>query len=111
MIDIARIRIMGGNGGNGCVSFRRTRSLPKGGPEGGDGGDGGGVYAVGDGSLNTLLHLRYQQLFRGGRGGHGGGKGKTGARGRVSEVRVPLGTLVWRVEADSERVMLADVSR
>ena len=109
MIDIARIRIMGGNGGNGCVSFRRTRSLPKGGPEGGDGGDGGGVYAVGDGSLNTLLHLRYQQLFRGGRGGHGGGKGKTGARGRVSEVRVPLGTLVWRVEADGERVMIADV--
>ena len=72
-------------------------------------GDGGGVYAVGDGSLNTLLHLRYQQLFRGGRGGHGGGKGKTGARGRVAEVRVPLGTLVWRVEPDGERVMIADV--
>ena len=109
MIDIARIRIIGGNGGNGCVSFRRTRALPKGGPEGGDGGDGGGVYAVGDGSLNTLLHLRYQQQFRGGRGGHGGGKGKTGARGRVVEVPVPLGTLVWRVEPDGERAVIADV--
>ncbi len=109
MIDIAKIRVIGGAGGNGCVAFRRTRALPKGGPEGGDGGDGGGVYAVGDGSLNTLLHLRYQQLFRGGRGGHGGGKGKTGARGRDAIVPVPLGTLVWQVESNGERVAIADV--
>ena len=109
MIDIAKISVIGGGGGNGCVSFRRTRALPKGGPEGGDGGDGGGVYAVGDGSLNTLLHLRYQQLFRGGRGGHGGGKGKTGARGRDAIVPVPLGTLVWRIGANGERTPIADV--
>ncbi len=109
MIDIAKIRIIGGGGGNGCVSFRRTRALPKGGPEGGDGGDGGGVYAVGDGSLNTLLHLRYQQLFRGGRGGHGGGKGKTGARGKDAIVPVPLGTLVWRLEPNGEKTPIADV--
>lgn len=109
MIDIAKIRVIGGGGGNGCVSFRRTRALPKGGPEGGDGGDGGGVYAVGDGSLNTLLHLRYQQLFRGGRGGHGGGKGKTGARGRDAIVPVPLGTLVWKLESDGDKMPIADV--
>ena len=109
MIDLAKIRVIGGGGGNGCVSFRRTRALPKGGPEGGDGGDGGGVYAIGDGSLNTLLHLRYQQLFRGGRGGHGGGKGKTGARGRDAIVPVPLGTLVWRLEANGEKTPIGDV--
>ena len=91
------------------MSFRRTRALPKGGPEGGDGGDGGSVYAVGDGSLNTLLHLRYQQQFKGGRGGHGGGKGKTGARGKDAIVAVPFGTLVWRIEPDGERVAIADV--
>ena len=109
MIDLVRIRVIGGNGGNGCVSFRRTRALPKGGPEGGDGGGGGGVYAVGDGSLNTLLHLQYQQLFRGGRGGHGGGKGKTGARGKAAMVPVPLGTLVWRLGVDGEKLPVADV--
>lgn len=91
------------------MSFRRTRALAKGGPEGGDGGDGGSVYAVGDGSLNTLLHLRYQQQFKGGRGGHGGGKGKTGARGKDSIVPVPFGTLVWRLEPNGERVTIADV--
>ena len=64
---------------------------------------------MGDGSLNTLLHLRYQQLFRGGRGGHGGGKGKTGARGRDAIVPVPLGTLVWRIESNGERTPIADV--
>ncbi len=109
MIDIAKIRVIGGGGGNGCVSFRRTRALPKGGPEGGDGGDGGSVCAVGDGSLNTLLHLRYQQQFRAGRGGHGGGKGKTGARGKEAIVPVPLGTLIWRIEANGDRFQIADV--
>lgn len=109
MIDIAKIRVIGGVGGNGCVSFCRTRAMPKGGPEGGDGGDGGGVYAVADGSLNTLLHLRYQQMFRGGRGGHGGGKGKTGARGKDAIVPVPLGTLVWRLESNGEKLPIADV--
>ena len=64
---------------------------------------------VGDGSLNTLLHLRYQQQFKGGRGGHGGGKGKTGARGRDVMVQVPLGTLVWRLEPSGERAAVADV--
>ena len=91
------------------MSFRRTRALPKGGPEGGDGGDGGSVYAVGDGSLNTLLHLRYQQQFKAGRGGHGGGKGKTGARGKDAIVPVPFGTLVWRLQPNGERVAIADV--
>ena len=59
--------------------------------------------------MNTLLHLRYQQQFKGGRGGHGGGKGKTGAKGRDAMVQVPLGTLVWRLEPSGERVAVADV--
>ena len=80
MIDLVKIKILAGTGGNGCVSFRRTRSIPKGGPDGGDGGNGGSVYVCGDASLNTLLHLRYQSIFKAGRGKHGGGNGKFGAR-------------------------------
>ena len=109
MIDTARIKIFGGRGGNGCISFRRTRAQPKGGPDGGDGGSGGGVYAVGDNSLNTLLHLRYQQQFKAGRGRHGGGKGKTGARGKDLLINVPLGTLIWNRHSDGTMIPVADI--
>ena len=109
MIDTARVRVFGGRGGNGCISFKRTRAQPKGGPDGGDGGDGGSVYAVGDDSLNTLLHLRYQQQFKAGRGRHGGGKGKTGARGKDLIVNVPLGTLIWKPNRDGAMTPVADV--
>ena len=109
MIDTARIKVFGGRGGNGCISFKRTRAQPKGGPDGGDGGNGGSVYAVGDDSLNTLLHLRYQQLFKAGRGRHGGGKGKTGARGKDLIVNVPLGTLIWKPNRDGAMSPVADV--
>ena len=109
MIDTARIKVFGGRGGNGCISFKHTRAQPKGGPDGGDGGNGGSVYAVGDDSLNTLLHLRYQQLFKAGMGRHGGGKGKTGARGKDLIVNVPLGTLIWKPNRDGAMTPVADV--
>ncbi len=109
MIDKARIKAIGGSGGNGCLSFHRTRAQPKGGPDGGDGGGGGSVYAVGDPSLNTLLHLTYNALFKAGRGRHGGGKGKTGARGTDLFVQAPLGTLIHRMTRDGESLPVADI--
>ena len=63
MIDTVRLNIKAGNGGNGCVSFLREKFRPKGGPNGGDGGDGGSAYIVGDTSLNTLLHLKFNSTF------------------------------------------------
>lgn len=109
MIDLVKIKIVAGTGGNGCVSFRRTRSIPKGGPDGGDGGNGGSVYVCGDASLNTLLHLRYQSIFKAGRGKHGGGNGKFGARGENLTIKVPIGTIIWKIAVDGESTPVADV--
>jgi GTPase len=94
-IDEAVIDVQGGRGGNGCISFRREKYVPRGGPNGGDGGHGGSVYLVGDASLNTLFHLRFSSLFAAHRGKHGEGSNKTGASASDLEVGVPLGTQVW----------------
>jgi GTP-binding protein len=93
-IDEVRIRVEGGHGGRGCVSFRREKYVPRGGPNGGDGGDGGDVVLVVDPGLGTLLDLSYPQLLRAGRGEHGRGKDQDGARGGDLVLRVPPGTLV-----------------
>ena len=93
-IDEARIEVEAGDGGDGCLSFRREKYVPRGGPDGGDGGDGGSVYLVGDGNLNTLVDFRYRRRFRAGRGGVGRGRDCSGARGHDLEVRVPVGTIV-----------------
>ncbi|MDZ7748166.1 MAG: GTPase ObgE [Halofilum sp. (in: g-proteobacteria)] len=93
-VDEATIRVEAGDGGNGCLSFRREKFLPKGGPDGGDGGDGGSVYLVGDEGLTTLADFRHQRVHRAGRGGNGRGSNMTGARGADCEVTVPVGTLV-----------------
>jgi len=100
-IDEAIIRVSGGRGGNGCVAFRREKYVPRGGPSGGDGGDGGSVWLVGDGSLNTLYHLRYRKLYAATRGRHGEGSNRTGHRGESIEVPVPLGTVVFDRERDA----------
>ena len=94
-IDRAKIRVQGGNGGNGVTAFRREKFVPRGGPSGGDGGRGGDVWVVAESSLNTLLHLRYNPLHVAGRGMHGEGSNRSGKEGRDAIVRVPLGTQIF----------------
>jgi GTP-binding protein len=77
-LDQAKIYVKGGDGGDGCISFRREKYIPRGGPNGGDGGRGGSVMGRADPALNTLIDYRYRQHFRAGRGGHGMGKERTG---------------------------------
>jgi GTPase len=94
-IDRVKIRIEGGHGGNGVTAFRREKFVPRGGPSGGDGGRGGDVWVVGDSSLNTLLHLRYNPLHIAARGLHGEGSNRSGKEGADVIVRVPIGTQVF----------------
>jgi GTP-binding protein len=102
-IDTAEIRVKAGDGGNGCVAFRREKFVPRGGPSGGDGGNGGSVWALADPSLNTLYHLRHQTVYRAGRGRHGQGSNRHGASGEDVVVSLPLGSVV--TDADSgERI-------
>lgn len=98
-VDEVTIRVEAGRGGNGCLSFRREKYIPRGGPDGGDGGRGGDVLLVADGRLNTLVDFRYQRQFRAAAGEHGRGSDCTGVRGKNLLVRVPLGTVVF--EADT----------
>ncbi len=99
-VDEATIEVKAGDGGNGCVSFRREKFIPKGGPDGGDGGDGGSVYLVADTGLNTLADFRYDRRFRAQRGENGAGRNCTGKSGEDLSVRVPTGTLVYDDETD-----------
>jgi GTP-binding protein len=94
-VDEAKVRVEAGDGGSGCVSFRREKFIPFGGPDGGDGGDGGSVWLQADVNLNTLADFRIARVFRGGRGENGGGSDCTGASGSDCTVSVPVGTLVY----------------
>jgi GTPase len=94
-IDEARIKIAAGNGGNGCVAFRREKSVPRGGPSGGDGGKGGDVYLECSDRVNTLLHFRYKRLFKAERGRHGEGSKRHGRDGSDTTILVPPGTQVF----------------
>ncbi|HXI61800.1 MAG TPA: GTPase ObgE [Pyrinomonadaceae bacterium] len=94
-IDRVKVRVAGGHGGNGVTAFRREKFVPRGGPSGGDGGRGGDVWIVGDASLNTLLHLRYNPLHVAPRGMHGEGSNRSGKEGADVIVRVPVGTQVF----------------
>src|SRR6266545_3099818 len=93
-IDTAEIRVKGGDGGNGCVAFRREKFVPRGGPSGGDGGHGGSVFAIADPARNTLYHLRHQRSFRAERGEHGKGSNRHGRSGADVVVPLPLGSVV-----------------
>jgi GTP-binding protein len=93
-VDEAAIRVEAGNGGGGCLSFRREKYVAKGGPDGGDGGDGGDVVLVADGALNTLVDFRFQPLYRAQNGQPGSGRNKTGRHGETKVVRVPAGTTI-----------------
>jgi GTPase len=97
-VDEALIRVEAGDGGSGCVSFRREKYLPRGGPDGGDGGDGGSVFLVADTNLNTLVDLRFQRVHRAERGQNGRGKEMRGRSGRDLELRVPPGTRIMDQE-------------
>ena len=94
-IDRAKIHVQGGDGGNGVTAFRREKFVPRGGPSGGDGGRGGDVLLVADGSLNTLLHLRYNPRHIAQRGVHGEGSNRSGREGEDLIVRVPVGTQIF----------------
>lgn len=101
-VDEVKIHVAAGNGGNGCLSFRREKYIPKGGPDGGDGGDGGSVYLITTESLNTLVDFRYEKRFRAERGEDGKGRQMTGKKGEDLYIRVPVGTLVFDAETDEQ---------
>jgi GTPase len=107
-IDEAIIEVTAGDGGNGCVSFRREKYVPRGGPDGGDGGDGGSVIFRTEGGLTTLMDVRYRRHFKAGHGAHGKGKQMYGVSGEDCVVAVPSGTMVYDVETGE---LLADLSR
>jgi GTP-binding protein len=103
LVDEADIRVIAGNGGNGCASFRREKFIPLGGPDGGDGGDGGSVWLVADENLNTLVDFRHQRQFRAQRGENGMSRQMYGKKGEDIEIRVPVGTVVTQIE--NEEIM------
>src|SRR5512147_1036137 len=94
-VDEARIRIAAGDGGNGCMAFRREKFVPRGGPSGGDGGRGGDVVMEASEKHNTLVHFRFNPEYKAQRGRHGEGSNCTGARGEDVVLKVPVGTLVY----------------
>ena len=100
LVDEALIQVRAGNGGNGCVGFRREKFIPLGGPDGGDGGDGGSVYLQADENLNTLVDFRHQSRFKAERGENGRGRQQYGKGGDDLTVIVPVGTVVTNVATD-----------
>lgn len=97
-VDEATIRVEAGDGGNGCVSFRREKYVPRGGPDGGDGGDGGNVYVITDANLNTLVDYRFTKFYKAERGQNGMSSDCTGARGQDIYLKVPVGTRITDAE-------------
>src|SRR5262245_360889 len=94
-VDEVYIHVAAGNGGRGCLAFRREKRVPRGGPSGGDGGHGGSVYIVASAHTNTLINYRFHPEFTAERGGHGEGSNRTGHTASDLELAVPIGTLVY----------------
>jgi len=119
-VDEAKIYVKAGNGGNGCVAFRREKYVPRGGPSGGDGGNGGNVYLEANPNDNTLLRYRYNREFKAGRGRHGEGSNRTGHSAEDLILQVPVGTLAFDdqngqtiadLDAPGQRVLVAHGGR
>lgn len=98
-IDEIKIKVKAGDGGNGCVSFRREKYVPRGGPDGGHGGDGGNIVFKGDSSKHTLYDLNYLHIYKAEKGQHGRGKDQNGKNGNDLIIKVPLGTVVKDAES------------
>jgi GTP-binding protein len=108
-VDEVDIHVAAGSGGNGCLSFRREKYVPRGGPDGGDGGAGGSVYIVAVPTKNTLVDFRYHPEFKAGRGRHGQGSNRTGQAADDLEIPVPIGTLVFEKDG-ADRRLVADLA-
>ena len=106
-IDRAKIRVIAGDGGNGCMAFRREKFVPRGGPSGGDGGRGGDVYIECSDRVNTLLHFQYKRIYRAQRGRHGEGSNRHGRDGEDVTILVPPGTQIFR---EPEKELVHDFS-
>jgi GTP-binding protein len=110
-VDEVDIHVAAGSGGNGCLSFRREKFVPRGGPDGGDGGGGGSVFIVATPAKNTLVDFRFHPEFEAKRGAHGQGANKTGHTANDLEIGVPIGTLVFEKDAETgEFTPLADLT-
>lgn len=107
-VDEAKFYVKGGDGGNGCVSFRREKYVPKGGPNGGDGGKGGSVYIRATNTVQSLIDFKYRSHFKAGRGGHGQGKDKHGAKGSDLVIEVPTGSVIKDVNSGEILIDLTD---
>jgi GTPase len=99
-VDEAKIHVQSGRGGRGCVSFRREKFVPRGGPDGGDGGKGGDIYLKATGRLNTLQEFRHRRHFKSGHGQHGKGSNQTGRSAEDLWIDIPLGTVIKDAETD-----------
>jgi GTP-binding protein len=119
-IDEATIRVKAGDGGNGCLAFRREKFVPRGGPSGGDGGNGGDVIMESSERHNTLVHFRFNPEYKAERGRHGEGSNKTGREGANVILKVPVGTIVydeetgdkvWDFSRPDERIVIAHGGR
>jgi len=99
-VDEVKIKVAAGAGGNGCLSFRREKFIPLGGPDGGDGGDGGGVYLIAETSLNTLADFRHKRSFKAQRGENGSGRERRGKSAEDLFIPVPIGTTVYDDDTD-----------
>jgi GTP-binding protein len=108
-VDEVDIQVIAGSGGNGCLSFRREKFVPRGGPDGGDGGAGGSVYVTAIATKNTLVDFRYHPEFKARRGQHGQGSNRTGQTASDLDVTVPIGTLVYD-KSDGDLRLLADLA-
>ena len=108
-VDEVDIHVTAGHGGRGCLSFRREKFVPRGGPDGGDGGCGGSIHIIASPHHNTLVHYRFHPEFRARRGAHGEGANRSGRNGSDLELEVPVGTIVYEMNEDGP-IELADLT-